>query len=147
MSQPRVSLDTVSAGQSFEAIPLDLSRDTVERFLETLEGRPAQNAEGVLLTPPSVVSSLSLGALLTRVALPDGCLHASQEVIMARPIPVGASALCEAAVSAVSSRGGLTFVTLDFTVRQADARDGDSGGDVLATGSGTVMFPAGGSGA
>jgi hypothetical protein len=87
------------------------------------------------------MASLSLGVLLRHVALPAGSLHASQEIRVWRAIPVGTQAICETVVASVSSRAGMTLVSLDFNV---ESLAGDSGaGDQLATGSGTVMFPAG----
>ena len=83
------------------------------------------------------MASLSLGALLCHVALPDGALHASQEINVEQPVAVGAHTVCQSVVSAVSDRAGMTFVTLDFRIES-----GDSDARTLATGSGTVMFPA-----
>lgn len=87
------------------------------------------------------MASLSLGVLLQHVSLPLGSLHASQEIRVLSPIPVGARALCEAVVANVSNRAGLTLVSLDFNVESYPDEAG--GSRQLATGAGTVMFPAG----
>ena len=133
----RAGLETVHKGQEFPPTPLDLTRQTVGKLLDSLEASLPQREDGVALVPPSVMASLSLGALLRHVALPDGALHASQEINVEEPVAVGAHAVCQSVVSAVSDRAGMTFVTLDFRIES-----GDSDARTLATGSGTVMFPA-----
>ncbi len=60
---------------------------------------------------------------------------------MWRPISVGTRAVCEAVVGNVSNRAGLTLVSLDFNVESHP--DEPAGSQQLATGTGTVMFPAG----
>ena len=138
-----VGLESVEAGRIFPPSPLDLSRGAIIRLLDSLEATLPVDGGGDEVVPPSAVASLALGALLTHVALPAGTLHASQEIRMERSVAVGAEAVCEAGVSAVSARGSLTFVTLDFTVRQTepDASPGSDSDAIIATGSGTVMFP------
>ncbi len=138
----RLGLETVHAGQEFTPTPLDLSREAVVNLLNSVEADLPQDENGVELVPPSVVASLSLGVLLQHVSLPPGSLHASQEIRIWRPISVGARAVCEAVVANVSNRAGMTLVSLDFNV---ESHPDESGGSrQLATGTGTVMFPAGG---
>lgn len=137
----RVGLETVHAGQEFTPTPLDLSREAVINLLNSVEADLPQDENGVELVPPSVVASLSLGVLLQHVSLPLGSLHASQEIRVWRPIPVGTRAVCEALVANVSNRAGMTLVSLDFNVDSHPDEPG--GGEQLATGTGTVMFPAG----
>ena len=137
----RAGLETVHAGQEFTPTQLDLSREAVVGLLDSIQTALPQDENGVELVPPSVVASLSLGVLLQHVSLPAGSLHASQEIRVWRPIPVGSRAVCEAVVANMSSRAGMTLVSLDFNV---ESHPDDSGGSQqLATGSGTVMFPAG----
>lgn len=137
----RVGLETVHAGQEFTPTPLDLSREAVSKLLDSVEAGLPRDGNGVELVPPSVVASLSLGVLLQHVSLNPGSLHASQEIRMWRPISVGTRAVCEAVVANVSNRAGMTLVSLDFNV---ESHPDESGGSrQLATGTGTVMFPAG----
>lgn len=136
----RAGLETVHAGQEFTPTTLDLSREAVVSLLDSIEAALPEDENGVELVPPSVMASLSLGALLQRVSLPLGSLHASQEIRVWRPIPVGTQAMCEATVANVSNRAGMTLVSLDFNVESRPDESGDS--LQLATGTGTVMFPA-----
>lgn len=122
-------------------VPLDLSREAVVGLLDSIEAALPQDQNGVELVPPSVVASLSLGVLLQHVSLPPGSLHASQEIRIWRPIFVGTRAVCEAVVANVSNRAGMTLVSLDFNVESHPDESGVS--HQLATGTGTVMFPAG----
>ncbi len=134
-------LETVHAGQEFTPTPLDLSREAVSKLLDSVEAALPEDENGVELVPPSVVASLSLGVLLQHVSLTPGSLHASQEIRMWRPIAVGTRAVCEAVVANVSNRAGMTLVSLDFNVESHPDESG--GSQQLATGTGTVMFPAG----
>lgn len=145
MSPEIVGLDNVAAGRAFPPTPLDLSKDAIIRLLDSLEATLPVDVGGDELVPPSALASLALGALLSHVGLPAGTLHASQEILMGQAVPIGAKALCEASVSAVSARGSMTFVTLDFTVRRGEpvSTIGGNADEILATGSGTVMFPGG----
>ena len=140
-SHARLGLETVHAGQEFTPTPLDLSREAVINLLNSVEADLPQDENGVARVPPSVVASLSLGVLLQHVSLPPGSLHASQEIRMWRPISVGARVVCEAVVANVSNRAGMTLVSLDFNVESHPDESG--GSQQLATGTGTVMFPAG----
>ncbi len=146
MTSPEiVGLDSVAAGRAFPATPLDLSKDAIIRLLDSLEATLPEDVGGDELVPPSALASLALGALLSHVTLPAGTLHASQDIRMERAVPIGAKAVWEADVSAVSSRGSMAFVTVDFTVRRGELAPalGDNADEILATGSGTVMFPGG----
>ena len=136
----RTGLETVHPGQEFTPTPLDLSREAVVGLLDSIEATLPQDENGVELVPPSVMASLSLGVLLQHVSLPLGSLHASQEIRVWRAITVGTRAVCEAVVANVSNRAGMTLVSLDFNVENSDEADGSQ---QLATGTGTVMFPAG----
>ncbi|MYD36922.1 MAG: MaoC family dehydratase [Dehalococcoidia bacterium] len=137
----RAGLETLHPGQEFTPTPLDLSREAVVGLLDSIEATLPRDENGVEIVPPSVMASLSLGVLLQHVSLPLGSLHASQEIRVLSPIPVGARALCEAVVANVSNRAGLTLVSLDFNVESYPDEAG--GSRQLATGAGTVMFPAG----
>lgn len=140
-SNARAGLETVHAGQKFTPTPLDLSREAVVGLLDSIEAVLPQDENGVELVPPSVIASLSLGVLLQHVSLPLGSLHASQEIRVWRPIVVGTRAVCEAVVANISNRAGMTLVSLDFNVESHPDESG--GSQQLATGTGTVMFPAG----
>lgn len=135
----RAGLETVHAGQEFTPTPLDLGREAVINLLNSVEADLPQDQNGVELVPPSVVASLSLGVLLQHVSLPLGSLHASQEIRIWRPIPVGMRAVCEAVVANISNRAGMTLVSLDFNLESHPDESG--GSQQLATGTGTVMFP------
>ena len=137
----RAGLETVHAGQKFTPTPLDLSRKAVVSLLDSIEAALPEDENGAELVPPSVVASLSLGVLLQHVSLPPGSLHASQEIRMWYPISVGTRAVCEAVVANVSNRAGMTLVSLDFNVESHP--DESDASQQLATGTGTVMFPAG----
>ena len=134
-------MDKVHVGQEFPPTPIDLSGEAVRRVLDSLEATLPQGADGADLVTPSAMASLWLGVLLRHVALPDGSLHVAQEIRLWRAIPVGTQAICEAVVASVATKAGVTLVSMDFNV---ESLAGDSGAvDQLATGSGTVMFPAG----
>jgi hypothetical protein len=140
MSTRRIGLETMNEGQEFPPTPLDLSREAVSRLLESLDAQLLRDTDRVELVPPSALASLSLAALLRHTALPDGSLHISQEIRIDRAIHVDSHAICSAVVSTVSNKAGLTFVSLDFSVAGSGTHERNSG-EILATGSSTVMFP------
>ncbi len=137
----QVGLETVPPGQRFPPTRLDLSRESVCKILDSLDAGLPSELNGNELLSPSVIASLSLGAILRHVKLPASSVHISQGINIERAIHVGSDVVCEAVVTSTFDRGGLTFVTLDFRVESLQAGQPD-GGELLATGSGTVMFPS-----
>ena len=111
-----VDLSEVSAGHVFSPVSIDLSSERLKRYLDVLEGSETVTGTGASLVPPSAAAAMAMGALLQNIALPLGTLHTSQEIRFHSPLPIGTPTRCDATVSNRSSRGGATFVTLDFSI-------------------------------
>jgi hypothetical protein len=114
---------------------VDFSSERVSAYLAVLQAAPVQEkGGGRALVTPGAAATIALGALLEQITLPPGTLHSSQEVRAHRPLPADAETVCRASVSNRSSRGGTTFLTLDFSLSTP-------AGEVALDGSATLLVP------
>lgn len=66
--------------------------------------------------PPLAVAALALGALLERVELPPGTLHANESLSFQRPVSPGAELECRARLAQRSQRGGWVVSVLETEI-------------------------------
>ena len=130
-----VNLAHVAAGHRFPPTPVDLSPERVGRYLDVLEATETHGEDGAAIVPPGAAATMALGALLGQVHLPAGTLHSSQEVRMSGRLPVGAGATCAARIANRSTRGGMVFLTLEFSLTA------DDGGLTVLDGTATLLAP------
>ena len=103
---------------------LDAVGDTAPVYLET--GTP----------PPLMLTARVVGLLLERLSLPDGAIHSLQDVETVNAPPIGGEVSATAQLEPARERGGLRFLTVQYSV--ADA----GGGGILQRGKTTVLLPA-----
>jgi acyl dehydratase len=111
-----VTLTDLPAGHEFEALSIVLdaarSRAYCEATDDTLPLYEEQDA-----VPPLAVAAFALGALLERVGLPPGTLHANEFVRVHQPVPAGSTVECRARVAQRSLRAGRVFIVLESEIR------------------------------
>ena len=103
---------------------LDAVGDTSSVYLQT--GTP----------PPLMLTARVVGLLLKRLSLPDGAIHSLQDVENVNAPPIGGEVSATAQLEPARERGGMRFLTVNYSV--ADA----GGGDILQRGKTTVLLPA-----
>lgn len=74
--------------------------------------------------------------LLERLSLPDGAIHSLQDIEALGALRVGSTVSAVASVEPVRERGGLRFLTVNYTVS-----DEPMGSDLMK-GRTTVLLPA-----
>ena len=88
------------------------------------------------VVPPMVLAALALAALLKKLDLPPGTIHASQELDCRRTVNLGEQVSCKAKLSRPIRRGAWRFISADFAVHGAE-------GEAILTGKTSVLVPAG----
>jgi hypothetical protein len=125
-------LTDLSAGHEFEPVTFSLENARVRAYLDaTGDQLDLYDRQGVV--PPLAIAAFALGALLEEVALPEGTLHISENLVFSKPVPVGASVDCRARLAQRSVRAGMVVSVLETEIRFED--------QVALTARATVMSP------
>ena len=88
------------------------------------------------IAPPLMLTAKVVGLLLDRLSLPDGAIHSLQDVETISPPRLGTVVATTAQVEPARERGGLTFLTVNYSA--TDVGDGA----LLQRGRTTVLLPA-----
>ena len=86
------------------------------------------------LAPPLALSAYALGALLSKLNLPPGTIHSTQEMEVVAPVAIGQEIRGRAALERPRRRGGWQFITVTYTLH-------DGSGVPVQTGKTTVLSP------
>ena len=86
--------------------------------------------------PPIMLAARVVALLLERLSLPDGAIHSLQDVETVDALRVGSTVSVVARVEPVRERGGMRFLTVNYTVC-----DEPTGSDLMS-GRTTVLLPA-----
>ena len=84
--------------------------------------------------PPMALAARAVGALLDKLSLPAGTIHASQELECKRMAKQGEEVSCVVVLSRPLQRGDWRFVSVDFTLKDAEL-------DTVMTCKSTVLVP------
>jgi hypothetical protein len=128
-----VLLTEVPTGHDFEPISFSIDAERSRAYRQaTGDALPIYDASGNV--PPLAVAALALGALLERVELPPGTLHANESASFKRAVPVGARLDCHARLAQRSQRGGWVVSVLETEIRLE--------GETAVQARATVLCPA-----
>ena len=112
-----------------------ITADGVREYLDAVgDASPVYLETGT--PPPLMLTARVVGRLLERLSLPDGAIHSLQDVETVNPASVGSEVLGTARLEPPRERGGLRFLTVNYSV--ADS----IGGRELQRGKTTVLLPA-----
>ena len=113
----------------------EITVDAVEQYLAAVGDKlPIYLASGA--APPLMLAARVVGRLLERLSLPDGAIHSLQDVETINAPRIGALVSAEAQVEPARERGGMRFLTVNYTVTE------DKGGLTLVRGRTTVLLPS-----
>ena len=115
----------------------DLTAERVKQYLEAVGDDPELYFQ-IGLVPPLALSAYALGALLEKLALPAGAIHSLQEIDSLLPVSLGQHITGRALVERPRRRGSLQFMTVAYTLTNAE-------GVTVQTGKTTVLVAAGAS--
>ncbi len=112
----------------------EITVGAVEQYLAAVGDKlPIYLASGA--APPLMLAARVVGRLLERLSLPDGAIHSLQDVETINAPRIGALVSAEAQVEPARERGGMRFLTVNYTVIE------DKGGLILMRGRTTVLLP------
>ena len=130
-----IVLTDLAAGHTFDPLTITITAELVRAYCAAVDDRlPIYHDADIV--PPLAVAALALGALLERVALPPGSLHASESLEMRRAVPAGAAVECRARLAQRSQRAGWVVSVLDSEMLVD--------GEPALVARATVLSPAGG---
>ena len=112
-----------------------INADAVQEYLDAVgDDLPVYRDTGI--APPLMLTARVVGLLLDRLSLPDGAIHSLQDVETVSAPKIGVNAATTARVDPPRERGGLRFLTVNYSVTDADS------GAELQRGRTTVLLPA-----
>ena len=111
-----------------------VTEDRVRRYLDAV-GDQHRVYFDHSLAPPVAMTAWALGAILEKLALPDGAIHSSQEVETLRGAKFPGAYRISADLSKPRQRGNLVFLTASYSLADAEGR-------VVQRGKSTVLGPA-----
>ncbi|MXW36523.1 MAG: hypothetical protein F4Z60_14040 [Chloroflexi bacterium] len=124
----------LARGDEFLLPSFSFDASSIRAYLDAT-GEPVERWDGVV--PPIAAGALALGALMERVPLPGGALHAGQEFEFLRAIAPGESLETLVRVAQRSERRGTLLLALEVELRSS------SDGETVLRGRSTVAAPAG----
>ncbi len=112
----------------------EITVDAVEQYLSAVGDKlPIYLASAA--APPLMLAARVVGRLLERLSLPDGAIHSLQDVETINAPRIGALVSAEAQIEPARERGGMRFLTVNYTVTE------DRSGLILMRGRTTVLLP------
>lgn len=103
-------------GQAFARLPLTITPDEVEAYLESTGESPEAWRE---LVPPIYLDALAIATLLSTVAIPKGVMHTGQEHETFRAARVGEPLTLEMRVITLSERRGAIVAAFEGDLTDA----------------------------
>ena len=110
--------------------------EAVQEYLSAVGDDPAFYLENGT-APALMLAARVVGRLLEVLSLPDGAIHSLQDIETMNAPRIGVMASAKARVDPPRERGGMRFLTINYTVSDEDA------GLELMQGRTTVLLPAG----
>ncbi len=125
------SLDVLPKGFRFPPTQVDLPVEWVAQYLEATEDTATPSlAAG--LAPPMALAALAIKTLLNNARLPEGAVHAGQELECLASIPAGEPLTVDAEIVSKGHRQGWLILTVAFSVEDAAARKVMAGRSTLS---------------
>lgn len=113
----------------------DITSDAVHEYLSAVGDNLPLYTDSQC-APPIMLAARVVALLLERLSLPDGAIHSLQDIEAITPLRIGSTVSAEARVDPVRERGGMRFLTVNYTVS-----DEPTGSDLMK-GRTTVLLPA-----
>ena len=104
-------------GQAFARLPLAITSDEVEAYLEST-GESSETWRE--LVPPIFLDTVAIATLLSTVAIPKGVMHTGQEHESHRAARIGEALTLEMRVSTLSERRGAIMIAFEAEGTDAD---------------------------
>ena len=126
---------TTTTGERLDLGSLMVDRGIVDAYLQAI-GDENSIYLSLDAAPPLALAAHMLSALIEKLALPPGTIHAAQETECHGLVSLGQEVSCLAQLSRPARRGEWSIMAVQFQVIS-------SAGDTLLEGKTTVMVPDG----
>lgn len=133
-----VDFATLETGLELSDKTYVLDAPTVERYIGAVGDRSGiyQPTDERAVVPAMAVAALGLRGIVADLGIPEGTVHAGQELNFSGAVRVGDVLRCRAVLSQNSVRGETRLVSLRITVE-------DGAGRQVMTGKTTLLMPGG----
>lgn len=116
------SLDVLPKGFRFPPTPLDIPAEWVRQYIEATEDESTSPLDPDLV-PPMALATLAIRTLLNNARLPEGAVHAGQELEYMEPVPSGQDGLMvNAEIVSKGERSGWQLLTVRMSIDIAGGR-------------------------
>jgi 3-hydroxybutyryl-CoA dehydratase len=132
-----VLLERLSRGDRIKTADLDLSPQWIREYVEAVEDSAASSLGD--FTPPMAVATLSVRALLEQAKLPEGAVHAGQDLVFNPAVRIGTPLRGSAIIKSRGERSGWVLMNISHEVLDDDYEQ-------VMTGNALLAFPVSGSG-
>jgi len=131
-----VDFATLETGQELSDKSYVLDAQTVERYIGAVGDGSGiyQPADDRPIVPAMAVAALGLRGIVADLGIPEGTVHAGQELDFSAVVRVGDALRCRAVLSQNAVRGETRLVSLRLTVE-------DGAGRQVMTGKTTLLMP------
>ena len=133
-----VDFATLETGQELSDKSYVLDAQTVERYIGAVGDGSGiyQPADDRPIVPAMAVAALGLRGIVADLGIPEGTVHAGQELEFSASVRVGDALRCRADLSQNALRGETRLVSLRLTVE-------DGSGRQVMSGKTTLFMPGG----
>jgi hypothetical protein len=133
-----VDFATLETGQELSDKSYVLDAQTVERYIGAVGDGSGiyKPTDDRAIVPAMAVAALGLRGIVADLGIPEGTVHAGQELEFSGAVRVGDALRCRAVLSQNAVRGETRLVSLRLTVE-------DGAGRQVMTGKTTLLVPSG----
>ena len=113
----KVYLDQVDNGYCFPVIQTMIGKDILENYARVMNSNIRFSSNSAPIVPPAAIASITIGELLSRIDLPPGSIHMSEEIMSRSELEVDKKINVEVVLKNKSVREGYMLVSLVFNVK------------------------------
>ncbi len=128
MPERPISYDELTSGYKFPPATYELNASFVSKYLAAVDG------SGDGFVPPLAITACAIAAMTKTIPLPAGtiAIHASQELELLKPVPIGVTIDCHIGVAQKIARGKMSMLVLDLEILDKDKEKVQSGRATVA---------------
>ena len=113
----KVYLDQVDNGYCFPVIQTIIEKDVLEHYASVMNSNIRLSENSAPIVPPAAIASITIEELLSRIDLPPGSIHMSEEIMSRSELEVDKKINVEVVLKNKSVREGYMLVSLVFNVK------------------------------
>jgi hypothetical protein len=128
-----IKYEDITAGYEFPTASYELNSAIVATYLEAVDNQDNSGSSPEFI-PPLAIAAYAMKASSSSLSLPPGSVHAAQELVFLKPVPIGSIITCHARVAKKVDRGKMHLLVLELNVFDQD-------GEKVQEGNATVILP------